>query len=215
MRRIDGTWPPPDVLKAIRAHARGRPYTHRVLTPKEARSLRLSKLVEIGTVDTQVLVRRGRRVLVLEPEELGPDDEVVPRSDPLFRKKGRQRAVVEAWKGLRILVCGGRDYADRDRLNAELDRLRAERGFSLVTTGGARGADTLAAEWAGSRGVPCDVYMADWAGLGRKAGPIRNERMLHEGKPELVVGFPGGRGTAHMYRIAREAGVEVIEIPGA
>jgi hypothetical protein len=55
--------------------------------------------------------------------------------------------------------------------------------------------------------------MADWAGLGRKAGPLRNERMLHEGKPQLVVAAPGGRGTSHMTHIAREAGVEVIEIP--
>jgi hypothetical protein len=36
--------------------------------------------------------------------------------------------------------------------------------------------------------------------------------MLAEGKPDLVVGFPGGRGTAHMCSIARAAGVEVIEI---
>jgi len=165
-----------------------------------------------GIVDTRVLVRRGQRVLALQPEELGPDDEVVPRDAPRFRKKGRPRAVVEAWKGQRVVVCGGRDYADRDRLNTVLDRLRAERGFSLVIAGGARGADTLAAEWAASRGVPCEVYMADWEGLGRKAGPIRNERMLAEGKPDLVVGFPGGRGTAHMCRIAREAGIEVLEI---
>jgi predicted Rossmann-fold nucleotide-binding protein len=113
---------------------------------------------------------------------------------------------------MRVLVCGGRDYADRDRLNTELDRLRQERGFCLVIAGGARGADTLAEEWAKNRGVPCDVYRADWEGLGRKAGPIRNERMLREGQPELVIAFPGGRGTAHMTRIAREAGVEVIGI---
>jgi hypothetical protein len=99
---------------------------------------------------------------------------------------------------MRVLVCGGRDYADRDWLYAELDRLRAERGFSLVIAGGARGADTLAEEWARARGVSCEVYRADWEGLGRKAGPTRNARMLAEGKPDLVVGFPGGRGTAHM-----------------
>lgn len=54
--------------------------------------------------------------------------------------------------------------------------------------------------------------MADWEDLGRKAGPIRNQRMLDDGRPELVVAFPGGPGTAHMCRIAREAGVEVIEV---
>ena len=111
----------------------------------------------------------------------------------------------------KVLVCGGRDFADRAMLDAALDRLHQERGFSLVIAGGARGADTLAEEWAKARGIACDVYRADWEGLGRKAGPIRNERMLVEGKPDVVVAFPGGRGTAHMVRIAREAGIEVIE----
>jgi hypothetical protein len=36
--------------------------------------------------------------------------------------------------------------------------------------------------------------------------------MLREGKPDLVIAFPGGRGTAHMTRIALEAGLKVIEI---
>jgi hypothetical protein len=62
--------------------------------------------------------------------------------------------------------------------------------------------------------IPCSVYMADWDGLGRKAGPIRNQRMLDEGKPDLVIAFPGGRGTADMVRRAREAGVEVVELAG-
>jgi cephalosporin hydroxylase len=112
---------------------------------------------------------------------------------------------------MRALVCGGRDFIDRDMLNAT-DRLHAERGFSLVNAGGGRGADTMAEEWAKTRGIPCEVYRADWEGLGRTAGPIRNEQMLREGKPDLVVAFPGGRGTAHMARIAREAGVEVVEV---
>jgi len=70
----------------------------------------------------------------------------------------------------------------------------------------------LAQEWAEARGVPCEVYLANWAELGRKAGPIRNQQMLDEGRPTLVVAFPGGRGTADMIRRARSAGVEVIEI---
>jgi hypothetical protein len=114
---------------------------------------------------------------------------------------------------MRVLVCGGRNYTHLGRLYWCLDSLHHERGFTLLIAGGARGADTLAAEWAAARNVPFKIYMAEWKRLGRKAGPIRNERMLNEGKPELVVAFPGGRGTAHMTRIAREAGVEVIEIP--
>jgi hypothetical protein len=47
--------------------------------------------------------------------------------------------------------------------------------------------------------------------LGRDAGRVRNERMLVEGRPELVIAFRGGRRTEHMVRIARHAGIEVIE----
>jgi hypothetical protein len=87
---------------------------------------------------------------------------------------------------------------------------RASHGFTLLIAGGASGADTLAARWAQDRGVPTQVYMAEWERLGREAGPIRNQRMLTEGKPDLVVAFPGGKGTANMVAQARAAGVRVF-----
>lgn len=110
----------------------------------------------------------------------------------------------------RVLVCGGREYTDRNALYAALDRLHAERGFTALIAGGARGADNLAAEWANDRGVPTEIYMAEWDRLGRKAGPIRNKRMLDEGKPDLVVAFPGGKGTAGMMELTRAANVALI-----
>lgn len=36
--------------------------------------------------------------------------------------------------------------------------------------------------------------------------------MLDLAKPDVVVAFKGGRGTADMVRRAREAGVKVIEV---
>jgi len=113
---------------------------------------------------------------------------------------------------IRVLVCGGRDYANADALHEALDRLHTERQFSLVITGGARGADTMAHDWAVSRDIPTEVLMAEWERLGRKAGPLRNQRMLQEGKPDLVIAFPGGRGTANMIGQASADGVEVIAI---
>jgi predicted Rossmann-fold nucleotide-binding protein len=112
----------------------------------------------------------------------------------------------------RVLVCGGRDYHDQDALYVALDRLHAEHHFAVVIAGGARGADSLAAQWAEHRGIPTEVYMAEWERLGRKAGPIRNQRMLDEGKPDLVIAFPGGHGTAGMMALARKAGVRVIAL---
>jgi len=111
-----------------------------------------------------------------------------------------------------MLVCGGRDYADKERLHVVLNSCLHDWGVIRVIAGGARGADSFAAQWAAAQEVECVVYPADWANLGRAAGPIRNQQMLDEGRPTLVVAFPGGRGTADMVRRARAAGIEVVEI---
>lgn len=113
---------------------------------------------------------------------------------------------------MRVLVCGGRDYDDIPRICEELDKLHSNRRIEVVIAGGARGADFLAANWASMRAVRKEIYPADWDMLGRRAGPIRNQQMLDKGKPDLVVVFPGGRGTADMVRRARAAGVEISEI---
>lgn len=116
---------------------------------------------------------------------------------------------------MRVLVCGGRDFGSFDRVCQVLDDLHKETRIGVVIHGAARGADLLAAAWASQRKVAHMPFAADWHKHGRAAGPIRNKWMLEEGKPDLVIAFPGGNGTAHMVRIAREAGVEVREITHA
>lgn len=112
----------------------------------------------------------------------------------------------------RVLVCGGRNYNDHARVAAVLDKLHAEVGISLIIQGGARGADELAFGWARANGVEEIQFDADWENQGSFAGPARNKRMLDEGRPDLVIAFPGGKGTADMVRKARKAGVDVVEI---
>jgi UDP-N-acetylmuramoylalanine-D-glutamate ligase len=114
---------------------------------------------------------------------------------------------------MRVLVCGGRDYDDAERAVAVLDKLhQTAEGIDVLIEGGAKGADRLARRWAQAEPVRIETYEADWENQGSFAGPARNKRMLDEGKPDLVIAFPGGKGTADMVRKARKAGVEVIEI---
>ena len=112
---------------------------------------------------------------------------------------------------MRVLVTGGRDFSDRELLFEALDRLHAAHGFTALIHGDANGADRLSGEWATSRGISVEVHPADWKKHGRAAGPIRNQKMLEE-QPELVVAFPGGKGTADMVKKARQAGVEVFVV---
>lgn len=113
---------------------------------------------------------------------------------------------------MRVLVCGGRDYTDSQRVHAVMDKLHREAGVDVLIEGGARGADRLGRLWARSAPVRVETYEAEWEEFGKFAGHLRNQRMLDEGRPDLVIAFPGGRGTADMVRKARRAGVEVIEI---
>ncbi len=114
---------------------------------------------------------------------------------------------------MRVLVCGGRDYRNVSAVRHALEVLHAKRGIVLVIEGGATGADTLAREWAQRRGVEVMTFAADWQ-AGRRAGPIRNQRMIDEGKPDGVIAFPGGRGTADMIRRAEAAGLKVWRTGG-
>lgn len=107
---------------------------------------------------------------------------------------------------LRVLVCGGRDYSEEEKVAQTLDLLP----FPLtLICGMAPGADMLAFRWAESRGLPIECYPANWRAQGLAAGPIRNQKMIDMGKPDLVIAFPGGRGTRDMMRRARANGVEV------
>jgi hypothetical protein len=115
---------------------------------------------------------------------------------------------------MRVLVCGGRDFNDRGAVARALDDLSRVHGpITWLIEGGARGADAGARAWALAHDVPALTYLADWATHGRRAGVLRNQDMLTDGKPDLVVAFPGGKGTADMVKRARKQAVPVVEIP--
>lgn len=112
---------------------------------------------------------------------------------------------------MRVLVCGGRDYKNKTHLFNVLDAIHQEQPITLIIEGEARGADQLSALWASSRKVELLPFPADWDRFGLGAGPIRNTQMLIEGKPELVVFFPGKTGTADMVAKARKHHIKVVE----
>ena len=111
-----------------------------------------------------------------------------------------------------VLVCGGRDYSDRRTVFRTLDKINYIRAITKVIHGDATGADRLGDEWARVNGVVVTRFLANWVGFGRSAGVIRNQLMLDVGKPDLVVAFTGGRGTADMARRSHFSGGRVIRV---
>ena len=110
---------------------------------------------------------------------------------------------------MRVLVCGGRDYQDMQRVYSVLDEIHAYKPITVLIHGNARGADSFADDWAAGK-VETLTFTPLWKEHGKSAGPRRNQKMLEEGKPDLVIAFPGGRGTADMVRRAEAARVWII-----
>ncbi len=110
---------------------------------------------------------------------------------------------------IKILVCGGRDVTEESKIRRFVNLFPSG---TIVITGGARGADSIAYDAAAKRGLVNTVYMADWTAYDKAAGHIRNRQMLNKG-PDLVIAFYQeeiGRGTADMIRQAQQAGVPVL-----
>jgi hypothetical protein len=113
---------------------------------------------------------------------------------------------------MKVIICGGRDFKNWPMLDARLSAIHAETSFDRVATGAAPGADTLADTWARSRGIRVECYYALWQTHGKAAGPIRNQKMLDDEQPDMVIAFPGGKGTADMVQRARAANIKVLEV---
>ncbi len=110
-----------------------------------------------------------------------------------------------------VLVTGGRDYALYGEFKHTMDIIHAANGFGIVMHGDAKGADTLAGRWCKATKLQEIKVPANWAGHGLSAGPRRNQFMLDLLRPDVVVAFPGGRGTANMMKKALDAKIFVID----
>lgn len=98
---------------------------------------------------------------------------------------------------MRLIIAGGRDYYLTHEDIAKLDNIhRNLHTVTEVISGGASGVDACGEKWATDRGIPIKRFPADWANLGKYAGPARNAQMARYA--DAVALFPGGRGTASM-----------------
>ncbi len=113
---------------------------------------------------------------------------------------------------MKVLVCGSRDWKDVSKI---VERLCLLPEGTVVIQGDARGADLLAKDAATKMGLAVESFPADWDRYGRKAGPIRNRKMLDQ-KPSLVIAFHDNlaqsRGTIDTIfeAIRRKIKVEII-----
>ena len=111
----------------------------------------------------------------------------------------------------RILICGDRNYQDWIKVQEYLDTISRT---TIIIHGGARGADSLAGNLATSLKMKVIKFPADWDKYGKAAGVLRNQQMLDEGYPDLVVYFhkdiENSKGTRDMLKRATDSGIRTI-----
>lgn len=108
---------------------------------------------------------------------------------------------------LRTVIAGSRNVTDPGVVAAAI----AACGWtpSVVISGAARGVDTLGEQWAAQRGVPVERYPADWNGLGKRAGIVRNEQMAGIADAVVAIWDGASPGTRHMIDYAKRIGRRV------
>jgi hypothetical protein len=109
---------------------------------------------------------------------------------------------------MRVLVCGSRDWSDKDAIKKELESIK---NITVLIHGACRGADVLAGEAAKELNIPIKEFIANWNMYGLSAGPKRNQQMLDEGKPDYVLAFhdniASSKGTKDMISRAIKSGI--------
>lgn len=114
---------------------------------------------------------------------------------------------------VKILVTGGRDNLNSVRICQILDWVDMKFGVHCIVHGHAKGADAIADAWANRKGIERLSYPVtdiEWKTQGKKAGLLRNQKMLDIEQPDLVIAFDGGRGTLHMTTYAAMHGYPMI-----
>src|SRR6267142_4007175 len=114
---------------------------------------------------------------------------------------------------MRVLVCGDRYWLNSKVIEDQLRRFTGSKPDAHVIHGCANGADTIGGNIAFRMGFEVHEFPAQWKVYGLAAGPIRNQRMLDEGRPDLVLAFhndiANSKGTKDMIKRARKAGIPV------
>lgn len=116
----------------------------------------------------------------------------------------------------KVIVCGGRNFNDRQWLWNGLDEFHDIVGITELIEGGAAGADRLAGQWVdyinyltSGHQIRHTVVSAEWERYGRSAGWVRNNAMA-DLEPDYVFICPGGVGTQMMVDIAKRRNISRV-----
>lgn len=130
---------------------------------------------------------------------------------------------------MKVIIAGDRYYCNYDKVIESIQAAEAIAGITIsqvisgrcefgthtfTTKEGIKvyGADGLGEKWAEQNNIEVIPYPADWKGLGKKAGPIRNKQMSGVGEALIAFMAPTSKGTKGMVEIMQTKGKPVFVV---
>ena len=105
---------------------------------------------------------------------------------------------------MRLAVIGSRDFKDFDLLVKSIEEFCAEDPPTLIVSGGAKGADSLAERYAGERGIETQIFLPDWQKFGRSAGFRRNQDIVDSSDVCIAFWDGSSKGTLSSIEMAKK-----------
>ena len=128
---------------------------------------------------------------------------------------------------IRIAIVGSRDFEDYELVSQEVstyicnninafvhnDKIYVKNGTrdeTLIISGGAKGADTLAERFAKDNNFNIKIFKPDWELYGKRAGFIRNSKIVDNCDVLFAFQINNSKGTQHSINLAKEKNKEVF-----
>lgn len=124
---------------------------------------------------------------------------------------------------MKTIIAGSRTIWDLQLVEQAIEESKYK--ITSIISGGAKGVDSLAEEWAKKNNVPCQVFPADWKNIdapnaiiksnsygqyNARAGIDRNELMAQNGESLIAIWDGKSKGTKNMIDTAKEYGLDVF-----
>ena len=121
-------------------------------------------------------------------------------------------AQIEERRSVRLAVVGSRTFDEYPLLKKKLDDMRKRYAVVEIVSGGAKGADSLAARYARENEIPLTELKPDWTRYGRAAGVLRNTDIVDQ--CDVLIAFWDGtsKGTRDSIEKAERLEKETIVV---
>ena len=111
---------------------------------------------------------------------------------------------------MKLAVIGSRNFTDKEVLFDYLQKFIENNNVELIISGGAKGADRMAEQFAKEHGIETQIFKLEYAKYGRGAPFILNEKII--ATCDTVIAFWDGesRGTKNALNTAEKLKKKII-----